>query len=64
MVLDEGGGLDEHAAGAAGGASKCGVEGLDDFDDQTDDAGGGEEFAAFPAFRHGEFTEEIFVDFA
>jgi hypothetical protein len=40
------------------------VERLDDFDDQLDDAGGREELAALLSLRHGELTEEVFIDLA
>jgi hypothetical protein len=62
MGFDESGGLDEHAAGAAGGVEDAAVVGLEDFDDEADDGGGRVEFAAFLAFAHGEFAEEVFVD--
>jgi hypothetical protein len=56
--------LDEHAARSASGVEDAAVEGFDDFDDELDDADGGEEFAAFLSFGHGELAEEVFVDFA
>jgi hypothetical protein len=40
------------------------VEGLDDFGQQLDDAGGRVELAAALAFGHGEGAEEVFVDAA
>ena len=62
VAFDELGGLDEHAARAAGGVVDAAVEGFDDLDDQLDDGGGGEELAAFLPFGHGELAEEVFVD--
>ncbi len=62
MRLHEAGGLDEHAAGAAGGIKDAAVVGLQDFHDQPDDGGGRVEFATFLAFRHGELAEEVFVN--
>ena len=62
MALDEVGGLDEHAARAAGGVVDLAVERLDDLDDQPDDRGRREELAALLALGHGELAEEVLVD--
>src|SRR6266702_7959292 len=40
------------------------LKGFDDLDDQFDDGGRCEEFAAFLSLGHGELAQEVFVDFA
>ncbi len=62
MLLHEAGGLDEHAAGAAGGIQDAPVVRLQDLDDELDDGGGRVELPALLPLRHGEFPEEVFVD--
>jgi len=64
VVLHEAGALHKHAARTAGGVEDAPVKGFDDLDDQFDNGGGGEKFAAFLAFGHGEFAQEVFVNFA
>ncbi len=55
-------GLDEHAAGAAGGIvdGHAGL-GIDDFDEGADDVGGRVEFTGFLAGGIGEELDEVFV---
>ena len=63
-ALDELAALHEHAAGAVSGVQQAAVEGADHLDDEPDEAGGGEEFAALLALAHGEPAEEVLVDLA
>ena len=62
MVGDEPGGVDEHAAGAAGGVVDLAVERLDDVDDQADDRLRREELAAALALVRRELGQEVLVD--
>ena len=62
VLGDELGGLDKHAAGAAGRVEDAAAVGLDNLDHEADDGARGEEFAALLALAAGEFAEEVFVD--
>lgn len=53
-VLDKKAGLDEHAAGAAGGIEDGAVVGLDDVDDGLHERGQCEELAVVLSALHGE----------
>src|SRR6266566_2010880 len=64
VVLHKTGALDEHTARTAGGVKDTSLKGFDDLDDQFDDRGRSEEFAALLSLGHGELAQEIFVDFA
>ena len=54
MALDEVAGLDDHAAGAAGGIEDDAVAGLDDVHDGLNDGGRGEELAVVLGKLAGE----------
>jgi hypothetical protein len=62
VLVDEVGGLDEHAARPAGGIEDGAAVGLDDLDHEADDGARGEELAPALAFGEGELAEEIFVN--
>ena len=64
LALDEVAGLDEHAAGAAGGIEDDAVVRLDHVDDGLDEGGRGEELAVILRALHGELHEEVLVDAA
>ena len=64
MGFDEAFRLDEHAAGAATRVEDAALVGFEHFDQEADDAAGGEEFAAELALGLGELAEEVFVDAA
>ena len=63
VVLDEPRALHEHAARSARGVKDPPVVWLDDFDDELDDGGRREEFAALLSLLHREIAEEVFVNF-
>ncbi len=62
MRAHEVGGLNEHAARAAGGVEDAAVIGLDDLDDETHDARGRVVLAALLHLLLGERAHEIFID--
>ena len=62
VLLHEARALHEHAARAAGGVEDAPVEGLDDLDEQPDDAARRVELAALLPLGAGELAEEVFVD--
>src|SRR6266566_3190204 len=64
VVLHETGALHEHTTRTAGGVKDAPLKGFDDLDDQFDDGGRREEFAALLSLGHGELAQEIFIDFA
>ena len=64
MVFDETRTLHKHAAGATGGIEDAPMKWLDDLDDQFDNRGWREKFAAALSLRHGKLAQEIFVDLA
>ena len=57
-------GLDEHAAGAAGGVEHDAVVRLDDVDDGLHERGRREELAVVVRLLDGELGQEVFVDAA
>src|SRR5690349_231793 len=64
VVLHKTGALYEHATRTAGRVKDTPLKGFDDLDNQFDDGGRCEEFAAFLSLGHGELDQEVFVDFA
>ena len=62
--LDEGLGLNEHAAGAAAGVVDAALVGFEHLDEQAYDASGCVELAAEFALGLCELAEEVFVDAA
>ena len=64
MVLHEPGALHEHTPGTAGRIENETMEGFDDLDNEPDQACRCEELSALLPFLHGEFANEVFVDFS
>src|SRR6266568_4150711 len=64
VVLHETGALHEHTTRTTGRVKDTPLKGFDDLDDQFDDGGRREEFAALLSLGHGELAQEIFIDFA
>ena len=62
VLRHEAGGLDEHAARAAGWIEDLPMEGLDDLGEKLDDAARGVEFTSTLPLGHGELSEEVLVD--
>ena len=64
MVLHESGALYEHTPGTARWIENETVVGFDDFDNEPDQTCRREELSALLPFLHGEFADEIFIDFS